>query len=244
MPQGAGVDVRLYYVCRSDLFRGLAQGECLEIARLARERRVVRRESFYLQGDPAEEVLVLCAGRVKATVARDDGEESIVRLTGPGEAFGALDVLDSACHPSGAEALEASHALIWSRAALDAVADRNPVLLRNFSAVLAGQVRDLEERCHALVSQRVPERVSSTLVRLAREIGRPVEGGVLVSLSREEIAQLTGTTLFSVSRLLSDWQARGVVLARRAAVVVCNPFGLLAAGRTTSSKGEALRMLA
>lgn len=227
---GAGQDFRLHLVCRSELFRGLDQGERAEIVRLARERRVVRHESFYLQGDPAEDVLVLCAGRVKATLTRQDGQETILWLTGPGEAFGALEARDCATYATGAEAIEASHALIWSRAALDTLGDRRPVLLRNTGAILSAHMRALEERYSELVSQRVPERVANTLVRLACEIGRPVDGGRVVGLSREELAQMTGTTLFTVSRLLNEWQDRDLVTTRREAVIVRRPQQLAAAG--------------
>jgi CRP-like cAMP-binding protein len=51
-------------------------------------------------------------------------------------------------------------------------------------------------------------------------IGRPVDSGIEVGLSREELAQMTGTTLFTVSRLISLWETRGIVKARREAVVV------------------------
>jgi CRP-like cAMP-binding protein len=57
-------------------------------------------------------------------------------------------------------------------------------------------------------------------MRLLKQVGRPARGGIEISLSREELAQMTGTTLFSVSRLLSKWGEEGFVLPRREAVVV------------------------
>jgi len=230
-PPGAGLDFRLHFVSRSPLFRGLGSDQRAEIVRLVRERRVVRRESFFLQGDPGADVFLLCAGGVKMTVVQPDGGESILRLTRPGEVFGALDVGTGGTYSAGAEALEPSHALIWDRAALDAVGDRHPVLYRNLINIMAERARALEQRCWALSFQRVSQRVASTLVRLVAEMGRPVEGGTLVGLSREELAQMTGTTLFTVSRLLSDWQERGVLATRREAVVVTDLRGLAFAGR-------------
>ena len=60
------------------------------------------------------------------------------------------------------------------------------------------------------------------------KIGRPVDGAVEIGLSREELAQMTGTTLFTVSRLLSAWEARGMVKPRREAVTICNVKSLRA----------------
>ena len=60
------------------------------------------------------------------------------------------------------------------------------------------------------------------LVRLLERIGRPVNGTVEIGISREELAQMTGTTLFTVSRLFSAWEARGLVRPRREAVTICD----------------------
>jgi CRP-like cAMP-binding protein len=210
------------------LFRGLDTRECDELVRLARERRVVRRESFYAQGDAAEDVLVLCAGRLKITQVSTEGEQAILRLTGPGEAFGAVDVASGGSYSTGAEALEASHALLWDRRALDAIGERHPILLQNLLRIVSERLRALEQRCRELATERVPQRVAHALVRLVGEIGRPDAAGALVGLSREELAQLTGTTLFTVSRLLGDWQDRGLVTPRREAVVVADAAGLAA----------------
>ena len=170
--------------------------------RLARDRRVARRESFFLQGDPATDVFVLCAGRLKATQLASAGEQVILRLVGPGEAFGALEVGAGGQYPSGAEALEASHALLWDRTAFDAIAERNPIILRNVVRILSERMRSLEQSCRELATVRAAVRVASALVRLAGQIGRPVDGGALVALGREDLAQLTGCTPFTVSRFL------------------------------------------
>jgi hypothetical protein len=77
----------------------------------------------------------------------------------------------------------------------------------------------------------VPSRLARELVRLQCQIGRPAEGGTLIGLSREELAQLAGTTLFTVSRLLGEWQDRRLVSARREAVLIADAAGLAAIAR-------------
>jgi CRP/FNR family transcriptional regulator, nitrogen oxide reductase regulator len=213
---------------RAPLFRGLARAECEELTRLTRERRVVRKECFFLQGEPAEDVVLLCVGRVKMSHVAPDGDRIILRLAGPGEAFGALDVAPGATYSASAEALEPSHALLWDRRAIDAFVERNPVLLRNVIRIVAERMRSLEQRCSELSGQRVPQRVASTLLRLLGQVGRSADGGVLIGLSREELAEMTGTTLFSVSRLLGEWEAQCLVKPRREGVVVINAQRLAA----------------
>jgi len=225
---GRALDFRLDLVERAPLFKGLARAECEELTRLTRERRVVRKECFFLQGDPAEDVMLLCSGRVKISQVAADGERMILRLAGPGEAFGSLDVAPGASYPASAEALEPSHALLWDRRALDAFVERHPVLQRNVIRIVAERMRSLEQRCGELSSQRVPQRVAGTLLRLLGQVGRSADGGVLIGLSREELAEMTGTTLFSVSRLLGEWEARRLVKPRREGVIVTDAHRLAA----------------
>jgi CRP-like cAMP-binding protein len=189
---------------------------------------VVRKECFFLQGDPAEDVMLLCSGRVKMSQVGADGDRTILRLAGPGEAFGSLDVAPGATYPASAEALEPSHALLWDRRALDDFVERHPVLLRNVIRIVAERMRSLEQRCCELSSQRVPQRVAGTLLRLLGQVGRSADGGVLIGLSREELAEMTGTTLFSVSRLLGEWEAQRLVKPRREGVIVTDTHRLAA----------------
>ena len=203
-------------------------GGCAELASLARDRRVVRREGYFQQGDPAEDIYVLCAGHLKMTRFEPSGEQLILRLILPGEAFGALDVETGAGYAACAVALESSHALAWDRRAFDALAQRYPLLLRNVVRILAERARELEQRCAELTAERVPCRLARALLRLQCQIGRSAESGVLIGLSREELAQIAGTTLFTVSRLLGEWQDRGLIGARREAVLVINAPGLAA----------------
>jgi CRP-like cAMP-binding protein len=94
------------------------------------------------------------------------------------------------------------------------------VLHENMVRILGADLLELEERFHEVATERVAARVARQLVRLQAQIGRRVVGAVEVDLSREELAQMTGTTLFTVSRLLSAWELRGVVRPRREAVAI------------------------
>jgi CRP-like cAMP-binding protein len=95
-----------------------------------------------------------------------------------------------------------------------------PQIRKNASFVLATRLNELEERFREVATERVAKRVALALLRLLKHIGRDVHGGVEVSLSREELAQMTGTTLFTISRLLSKWGEMGFILPRREAVLV------------------------
>jgi CRP-like cAMP-binding protein len=106
--------------------------------------------------------------------------------------------------------------------------DRFSVLHQNMARILGEDLMELEERFREVATEKVGTRVARQLARLMERIGRPVNAGVEISLSREELAQMTGTTLFTVSRLFSAWEARGIVRPQREAVTICDAQSLLA----------------
>ena len=229
------LDFRLHFVERAPLFRGLSPAAHSELLVLAHERRVARKQCFLEEGEPAREILILCAGRVKMTQLAPSGQQIILRLTGPGEVFGGLGVARGGTYPATAEALEPSHALGWSRAELHAFAETHPLVLQNTIRIVSERLRSLEHRYLELATERVPQRLAHALLRLVGHMGRPADGGALVSFSREELAQMTGTTLFTVSRIVSEWETHGLVLPRREGVVVVDTEGLVSVAEGAES---------
>jgi len=226
--RAADLELKLVFLGQAPLFRGVSAGDRVEIASLARERELRRREILSREGEAAREISLLGTGRVKITQLAANGHEVLIRLIGPGEVCGGLGVPIGGLHSTSAEALEASRALVWEQRLLQDLFDRVPVLGRNALRIQSERLRTLEERYRELATERVPPRLARALARLVGHVGRPCEDGVRVALSREELAQMVGTTLFTVSRLLSEWESRGLVLGRREAVIVRDLSGLAA----------------
>jgi CRP-like cAMP-binding protein len=118
--------------------------------------------------------------------------------------------------------MQPTTALVWDYAVFQSIMRENPQVGRNTSLVLASRLNELEERFREVATEKVARRIALALLRLLKHIGKTVHGGVEVSLSREELAQMTGTTLFTTSRVLSKWGEMGFVLPRRESVLVCD----------------------
>ena len=208
----------------SPLFADLPPADCREIVSAARESEFSRRDTIFLEGDPIRHVTLLTSGSAKVIKLGQDGTEVILRLAGPGEVVEVTGLPGQCRHCSMAQALSASTALIWEASAFQALADRFPALWRNITKVTAQRLQELEERYREISTEPVATRLSHQLVRLFNQLGRRVNGnGTLeISLSRKELAQMTGTTLFTVSRLLSEWTERGVLTAGRECISVHN----------------------
>ena len=209
-----------------EAFADLSMADCIALIAGAQERQFGRRHTIFLEGDPVRHVVLLLSGSLKITQLGSNGQEVILRLTGPGDVLGRVGRREDAEHFSSAQALQPSSALVWETQRFEAFLDRLPILRRNMTLLLERHLNELEIRFREVSTERVAPRLSSLLVRLLGQVGRRAESHVEIALSRRELAQLTGTTLFTVSRLLCQWEAQGIVSARRETVLVHNVLRL------------------
>ena len=204
----------------SELFSGLSKSECLEIASCARARTFARDELLFTQGQSARNLVMIQSGSVKLSQLSPNGNEVILWMTGSGDPVGMPAISPSCSHTCSARAMEKCHALVWEYTRLQNLMAEYPQIRRNVSQILFNRLAELQERFREVATEKVAQRVALALLRLVKQVGKPAKGGVEISLSREELAQMTGTTLFTISRLLSKWGDEGFVLPQRNAVVV------------------------
>jgi len=202
------------------LFADVSASDCASIVASAREKRFARRQNIFSEGEPVRYVTLLLSGCVKITQIGVNGTEVILRLNGTGEVVGAFRLCADCTHCSTAQAVQPSIALVWDAATFERLLERYPAFRRNTVRALEERLQEMEQRFREVSTERVGSRLSSELVRLTNRLGRPSEGHLEITLSRAELAQLTGTTLFTVSRLLCQWQTLGIVKIRREAVLV------------------------
>ena len=205
-----------------NLFQGVsAEGREAALKR-AVSRRLGRKQVLFREGETAAAMYLLESGRLKLTQLAADGQEVLVRFVGPGELCAGVAALEGSAYPVTAQAIEPTALLLWPRDVLRELCQRHPQIQTNILRAITGHLQDSMTRARELATERVASRVARTLLRLARQSGRKVEGGVLVDhpLSRQELAEMTGTTLYTVSRLLSAWEDEGIVEAGRERVMI------------------------
>ena len=211
---------RIVMMCDSALFTGLTPRECKEIASCANMRTFARDELLFMQGQPVRSMVLIQSGSVKLTQLSANGNEVILWMNGSGDAMGMHADSPSCSHTCSARAMEQCKALVWEYTRLQMLVAEYPQLRRNISQILASRLQELEERFREIATEKVAKRLALALTRLIKQVGKRSSEGVEISLSREELAQLTGTTLFTISRILSKWAELGVVTPRREAVLV------------------------
>jgi CRP/FNR family transcriptional regulator, nitrogen oxide reductase regulator len=95
--------------------------------------------------------------------------------------------------------------------------------------LMTGYIQEMQERYHELATERVQQRIARVLLRLAAQSGRKMQDGVLIDLpfSRQDLAEMAGTTIYTVSRVVSAWEKQGLVSTGRERVTITNPHGLV-----------------
>ncbi|HEY2121466.1 MAG TPA: Crp/Fnr family transcriptional regulator [Candidatus Acidoferrum sp.] len=219
-------------ISASALFAGLSQPECVEIASSARARTFARDELLFVQGQPVSRMVLLQAGSVKLTQLSSSGSEALLWMNGVGDAIG-MPGTASCSHSCSARAMERCHALTWEYRQVGDLLAEYPRVRQNVNNIVSSRLHELEERFREVSTEKVAPRLALTLLRLVRKIGKQGSDGIDVSLSREELAQMTGSTLFTISRIFSKWAEEGFVLPRRNGVVVLDTVRLQQVGETS-----------
>ncbi len=210
----------------SALFAGLSEVEYEVLAQTARTRTLGRRQCLFKQDEPVRNLFLLEDGTLKLTQLSAGGSEAILWLVGPGRAVGVLGMPWQMRHTCSAWSITDCRVLCWDWTRLE-YNIRSDQIRKNLSTITTQAVIELEQRFREVATEKVSVRAASALVRMLTQVGRKTELGYEVFLSREELAQLTGTTLFTISRLVSKWSHRGFVVARREAIEVLAPEQLL-----------------
>lgn len=210
-------------------FTGLTPAEITRVRSAGRLQTVTAGSFFYMQGDPAASAYLIEKGRVRLSQVTTEGQQVLLRVIGPGNMFGAVAIARIESYPVSAEAAEECTVLVWPRMTLVGLVEQMPKLALNAVEMMAGHVQEFQDRFRELATQRVERRLARTLLRLASQAGKKTDEGVLIdlALTRQDLAEMTGTTLYTVSRILSAWESQGLVRSGREKVILRWPHGLV-----------------
>lgn len=212
-----------------DLFRDLDASQIEIVFQAARKLECVSEDHIFYQGDSAERLHVLLKGSLKLTQVTPDGQQVFLHYVYAGQSFAILAVLGDMDYPASAQAVENSLVLTWDKDEIKGLMIRFPQIALRALEVLARQAREFQDRIRELSTERVERRLARTLLRLTQQAGVKVRNGVRLnlSLSRQDLAEMTGTTLFTVSRILSQWESQGLIETRRGKILIRSPHKLV-----------------
>lgn len=213
----------------SPLFADIAQHDIDAILQCARMMRCPAGRTLFRQGDPARRCFMVIEGRLKLSQLHEQGKEALIRYVGPGETTAALALFKDRTYPLTARAVADTRTAAWDKAALEHLLDRHPRLARNLLRMALDRLEEIQTRYLELRTEQVERRIARALLRIMQHAGRHTTGGVTIDLplSRQELADYSGTTLYTASRTLSGWEKKGWIRSGRERIVIADPHALV-----------------
>ncbi len=210
------------------LFAGLAPEQLDELLREAQSVRYPKGTTVFQQDAEAHSFFVLLHGHLRVYKLTPDGQQVVVRFVSAGEVFGVAMAIGRTTYPATAVAVVDSIALVWPSVAWPRLIAKHPSLAVNTLQTVGSRLQDAHARVVEMSTEQVERRIAHGLLRLAQQSGRKVEAGVQIDfpISRQDVAEMTGTTLHTVSRVLSAWEDRGLVAGGRQKITILEPHRL------------------
>ncbi len=198
----------------SSIFSSLNDYELAELADLSIERSFMSNEFVFWDGDAPDWLYVVAEGKVKILKHSSSGREFIIAFFGPGEMFGEVAVFENKPYPASAQAVTETKVIgIRREEFLSFLANRPQIALRIIN-VLGERLRDAQGRLRDFAGERVEQRLASTLLMLSAKLG------ITLPFTRQEIADMVGTSTETVIRVMSHLKDRGIIRSTRGKVII------------------------
>lgn len=194
---------------RSLIFSGLNDGDLNALSSLAVSHSYKVGETIFWEGDAGARFYIVASGRVKVLKHSSLGKEFVVAFFGPGDIFGEVAVFEERPYPASAQAISDTEVLWIGRDRFLAFLSGHPEVSLRIINMLGGRLRDAQNRLNALAGERAEQRVARTLLMLSSKLGQSLP------FTRQEIADMSGTTIETTIRVMSRMKRGGIIRSHR-----------------------------
>jgi len=204
------------------VFAGLSERDWEKVADLFSERQYRKDDYIFLEGGAPEALYVVKSGKVKVLRHSTDGKDVVLRVAGPGQLLGTVAVFDGGGYPGTAQAIEECCLLVIARNDCLTLVTRFPVFALSVIDDLGGRLRSSAEQIRSLAVERVEQRIARVLLKLGNSAGSDLPEGRVIEmpLTRQDVADMTGTTVETAIRVMSKFRRAEVIRTRRGKVVL------------------------
>lgn len=211
------------------LLKGIPGADIDEIVNAGFSKILQPQSVLFRQGDLATMFFMVTRGHLKLSIMNEQGREVILRYINAGELTAAVAVLKGRNYPATAVSVGKSELIGWDKQTLLRMMSKYPSIAVNMLNIVLERLDDLQNRYMELSTEQVKQRIARTLLRLMQRTGLKTPKGILINipLTRQDIADYSGTTLYTVSRTLSIWEKQDWVRSGRETIVVINPHALV-----------------
>jgi CRP/FNR family transcriptional regulator, nitrogen oxide reductase regulator len=213
---------------RSPMFRRLSPDDRGRLAAVAAVKSFDKGEALFSEGDESDRLFTVLTGRVKVFKTTARGADVILELFGPGDPVGAVAVYESRPYPASGVALEPTTCLVLPRSAFFSLLETYPSMVRGLLVGLTHRLVELTNRLAELSGGRVEGRLARFMLKLAHDMGQPRDDGTFIALtlSRQELADMIGTTIETSIRIMSRWGKDDIVRTEKDGFLVVDRAAL------------------
>jgi CRP/FNR family transcriptional regulator, nitrogen oxide reductase regulator len=210
-------------------FAGLAKDQVRAILDEAASHRHEAGTTVFAESAVASQFYLLLDGHIRAQRVTANGEQVILHQIPPGELFGIAKALGLDAYPATAMAVSESIVLAWPMRLWDDFIARFDGFARQTFRTVGQRMHDKNDRIMEMATQQVEQRISNALLRLVNQSGRKTAIGIEIDfpITRQDLSEMSGTTLHTVSRVLSAWEKSGIVQSERRKITVVRPHQLV-----------------
>ena len=220
-------------------FRGMDRASIKDMLASAKSFRHPKGAHIFREGEEAHSFFLLLDGYVRVVKLAPDGEQVIVRFIACGELLGIAKAIGRDSYPANAVAAADCVLLGWPSNLWGGIVAAHPGFASNTYAMVGDRLLDTHDKVVELATERVEQRVANAVLKLANRTGRKTDEGILIDfpISRQDISEMTGTTLHTVSRLLSGWEHAGWVKSGRQKVTLVEGHKLVMVANGHGDRG-------
>lgn len=220
------------------MFAALSDKERYDIMSAAALCHLARDERAFSEGAPANDFFLSLSGHIKLSRASWHRGSIILRIVHPGEPFGLARGAQGKQYGASAIALRDCTLAVWPSEIWSGFINDMPSLAIGLIQIIEQRLAATQDRLVEIASLDVPRRIAHGVLRLIDPAGRQEDDGIKIDfpITRRDIAELTGTTLYSASRVLTQWERLGILGGGRRALVVRNVPALVSLA--TSRAGQ------
>lgn len=210
-------------------FSKLSSEQIRDILDHAVSRRYDAGVAIFEEGQDADRFYMLLDGYIRVVRISAQGERVIALHIPSGQLFGIAEAFGRDRYPATAIAAADSIALSWpTHFWSDFVTNYDGFATETYK-VIGHRVEEMSTRILELATQQVEQRIANALLRLINQSGRKVEIGIEIDfpITRQDLSEMTGATLHTVSRMLSGWEKLGIIESQRRKITVLEPHQLV-----------------
>lgn len=207
---------------RSEIFKGLTNTQFTDLLKKGRRVSLLPKSVLFRQGDLAEKCFLVDRGRLKLTKLNEQGKEIILRYISFGELTAATAVLRGRAYPVTAECIDETEVIEWDKPTILELMHQYPDIAINLLGIVFERIDEVQHRYLEMCTENVGQRIARSLLRLMQRAGAKSSEGIRIDipLSRQNIADYSGTTLYTVSRTLSNWEKKGWIKSGRENIII------------------------